>query len=520
MTSRRPDDERDIRDWLSDSAPRTLPPGLRTALEGILSEPPNAASAAVGGRGHHVWGSTRTVMRLAAVLAVLAIIGGLALLHFSSPYAASPSVTASANPSYSIVASPTRTAQVTRAAGSSWTLVDGALPLLIPGDEWLTPPCPVFARPGGGFVAFVSTARGEAIVNHAALAAPAPSAAATPAGPRETEVFTSPDGVTWTLVSTLPTLDATVADMVEAAGVFVAVGWAGQEPPLGGAAEIWTSRDLRTWSASDVSRPEGAPAEHVVYGPAGFLVWGVGNSEAFPYDFWISKDGSSWQPLTASGLPNAVYIGAFDVRVLGNGYTIYDGTAVWRSTDAVHWARAWAYTGPGASPKLEGDPFVALGPVFAAGSGGFVSFGRSGNVSGGPTPGPEHILTWTSSDGIQWSPGKTNFFGVNLAFASDSDGFIAAGAQPAADDTSGTTWGKLAAWRTSDGGTWTAVADLPTVGSTDVLFNSSWLPGPSAVEVVGVVGDGTHVVIVCLDASGLTPGIGARSGNLRLVVGP
>jgi hypothetical protein len=180
--------------------------------------------------------------------------------------------------------------------------------------------------------------------------------------------------------------------------------------------------------------------------------------------------------------------------------------------DAAHWARAWAYTGPGASPKLEGDPFVALGPVFAATSGGFVSFGQSGNVSGGPTPGPEHILTWTSSDGLRWSPGKVNSFGVNLAFASGSDGFIAAGAQPAADDTSGTPWGKLAAWRTSDGQNWTLVSDLPTVGSTDMS---------SAVEVLGVVSDGSHVVIVCLDASGSTPQTGAlRSGNLRLVVGP
>ncbi len=521
MTSRQPDDERDIRDWLSDSVPRTLPPGLRTSLERILSEPPAAASAGKWSRTRRSVASTRTFMRLAAVLAVLGIVGGLALLRSSSPYTASPSATATAtatatespNPSNpSVVPSPTGTAQATRVAGSSWTLVDRALPLLVPGDEWLTPPCPVFARPGGGFVAFVSTARREGTLSGNALSAPAPSAAATPAGSGETEVFTSPDGMSWTMVSTLPTPDATVADMVEAAGAFVAVGWAGLEPPLGGAAEIWTSMDLRTWSAADVSRPEAAPAQHVVYGPAGFLVWGVGNSEAFPYDFWISKDGLNWQPVTPSGLPQGMALFMGGIGILPGGYTIYDSATVWQSADAEHWARAWAYTGPGASPKLEGDPFVALGPAFAASSGGFVSFGRSGNVSGGPMPGPEHILTWASADGIRWSPGKTNSFGVNLAFASGSDGFVAAGAQPAADDTSGTPWGKLAAWRTSDGQTWTPVADLPTVGSTN----------PSAaVEVLGVVSDGRHIVIVCLDASGSTPATGMlRSGNLRLVVGP
>jgi hypothetical protein len=518
MTTRQPDDERDIRDWLSDSTPRTLPPGLRPSLERILSQPPAAPASAKWSRPRSSVAWTGTFMRLAAVLGVLGIIGGLALLRSSSPYPASSSATATAtatavaNPSRpSIAPSPTGTAQATRVAGSSWTLVNRALPVLIAGDEWLTPPCPVFARPGGGFVAFVSTARRQGTIKGTALGAPAPSAAATPAGSRETEVFTSPDGVTWTMTSALPTPDATVADMVEAGGRFVAVGWVGHQPPLGGTAEIWTSRDLRTWSATDVSRPEAAPAEHVVYGPAGFLVWGVGNSEAFPYDFWISKDGSSWQPVTPSGLPNSVNIGSFDVHVLAGGYTIYDGTTVWQSTDGVHWARAWAYSGPGASPSREGDPFVALGPVFESGFGGFVSFGQSGTVSGGPSPGPEHILTWTSSDGIRWSPGKANSFGANLVFASGSDGFIATGAQPAADDTSGTPWGKLAAWRTSDGQTWTPVADLPTVGSTDVS---------AAVELLGAVSDGTHLVIVCLDASGSTPGTGAmQSGNLRLVVG-
>jgi hypothetical protein len=532
MTGERQDPEQIIRDWLSDSAEPSAPVSLRDSVERMLSAPPSRGASSLPFWKLSRSGTARTFARLAAVLSVAAVIAGMVYLRSGSFGTTSPSSSPTARPTAaqsagvsasaldgSVAPSLVRTPEVTQLAGSSWKVVDGALPELLPIDEWLTPSCPIFARAGGGFVAFVSTARPDRAVKGDGLGAPAPTAAATPAGPRETEVFTSSDGVTWTMASTLPTPDATVADMAEAAGMFVAVGWAGPEPPLGGAAEIWTSSDLRTWSSTDVSRLDGAPAAHVVYGPAGFLVWGVGNSETFPYDFWISKDGSDWQQLITSGLPNAVSIGTFDVHVLAGGYTIYDGTTVWQSTDAARWARAWAYTGPGASPKLDGDPFVALGPVFTTTSGGFVSFGRSGTVSGGPTPGPENILTWTSSDGIRWSPGKTNSFGVNLVFASGPDGFIAAGAQPAADDTSGTPWGKLAVWRTTDGHTWTPASDLPAVGSTDVLFNSPWLPGPSAVEVLGVVSDGVHTVIVCLGANVSTGQTGDMRGNLRLVVG-
>jgi hypothetical protein len=530
MTGERQDPEQIIRAWLADSAEPSAPDSLRDSVERMLSAPPTRGASSLPFWKLSRSGTARTFARLAAALAVAAVIAGMVYLRSGSFGTTSPSGSPTARPTAaqsagvsasapdgSFAPSLVRTPEVTQLAGSSWKVVDGALPELLPIDEWLTPSCPIFARAGGGFVAFVSTTRPDRAVKGDGLGAPAPSAAATPAGPRETEVFTSSDGVTWTMASTLPTPNATVADMAEAGGVFVAVGWTGQQV-IAGSAAIWTSRDLRTWSATDVSRSEGAPASHVVYGPAGFLAWGVGNSEASPYDFWISPDGWSWRALPTSGLGDQHGLFIRSIGILPGGYTIYDTDTVWQSRDGSHWSQAWTYAGPGSNPKL-GEPFVALGPVFAAHSGGYVSFGQSGVVSGGPTPGPEHILTWTSSDGIQWSPGTTDALGANLVFASGPDGFIAAGAQPAADDTSGTPWGKLAAWRTTDGQTWTPASDLPAVGSTDVLMNSPWLPGPSAVEVLGVVSDGVHTVIVCLSANVSTGQTGDMRGNLRLVVG-
>jgi hypothetical protein len=298
-----------------------------------------------------------------------------------------------------------------------------------------------------------------------------------------TRVFRSGDGTTWNEKSSLPTRDATVSAVTETDGLTVAVGWLGDAPDT---AMAWTTSDMQTWHATELPAPADTRAYGIAVGPAGFLAWGDAPTST---EFWISADGVAWRSLATSGLPETVD----ELYAIPGGYAIRgflsDRAAVWRSNDGQHWTQTW--TGPGPS----GMEYYALGPIAKATDGSYVSFGVAGVGTGGGSTVPFDLLVWTSSDLTSWTqsarvpaPGWMN------GFAAVPGGFVAAGAQPAAGDAGVVSWGSLGVWTSPDGRTW-----HPLVGIAPT--------GP--IEVLSVVGDGTHAVVTFVD----------RDGNVRMLVG-
>lgn len=476
MTDQRLDTEQTIRDWLSDSVPDRAPASLRETLEDVTSGPAGHASPWPR-RGYGL----RFAGRVAAALAILAIAGsGLYLygnLRTAEPAAsAAKTAGATATGTAGATGAPGITPphpNVMHIWGSNWNLVDGALPQMV-ASSWGSFRSPIFSLPGGGFLAFVPSTAG-------------------PTAPTSwtTRVFQSTDGVNWTERSILPSDAARVTAVTEAGGQIVAVGWTTSGPDV--LPMTWTSADLHAWRATALPATKdalGTTAYGVAPGPAGFLAWGLGGQPGT--DFWISTDGATWRSLTTTGLPaDAAPDALFDVP---GGYAIR-GTllssqaAVWQSSDGATWTQTW--TGPGMS-GMEG---YALGPVVRAPGGGYISFGGTWMAPGGMTATPQDLLIWTSLDGATWTPSdRINRPGWTYEFAALPGGYVTAGTQPARADAGAAPFGSLGIWTSPNGRTWQPRAGLPSVGP---------------IEVLGVVGDGTHAVVVCVD----------QAGDIQLMVG-
>jgi hypothetical protein len=335
----------------------------------------------------------------------------------------------------------------------------------------------VFALTSGGFVAFVPSA--------GTGANPQPNAATS----WETRVYQSSDGIGWTQRGSLPNDTATVFAVAESGGNIVAAGLMGEASNM--RATAWSTTDLKTWHTIELPTPGQADNYSDVFGvaagPAGFLVWG----EAGPARrFWSSTDGLSWSSIIPSGLPADGVPSA--VSGVSGGWIIQgelpDRAAVWHSSDGATWTRSW--TGPGPS----GMEFYAMGPVFKASGGGYVSFGLAGMAPGGQSEMPYDKLIWTSRDGLSWTiSARVPSPGWVADYATGPGGYIAAGVL-APGDPIVLPVGSPAVWTSKDGRVWKAVAGLESMGS---------------MEVLSVVGDGATVVVVCVD----------QNGNVQLVVG-
>jgi len=335
----------------------------------------------------------------------------------------------------------------------------------------------VFALASGGFVAFVPSA-GDG-------ASPPFGTATT----WETRVYQSANGIDWVQRASLPGATDTVTAVAQSDDTIVAVGMMGEASKM--RATAWSTTDLETWHAIELPTPGQADNYSDVFGvaagSAGFLVWG----EAGPARrFWSSTDGLSWSSiipsgLPADGLPRAVF-GVSDGWVSQG--ELPDRAAVWHSTDGAAWTRSW--TGPGPS----GMEFYAMGPVLKASGGGYVSFGVAGMAPGGQAEMPYDTLIWTSRDGLSWTiSARVSSPGWVAGYAAGPDGYVAAGVLAPGDPMILPT-GSVAVWMSKDARSWKAIAGLDSIGSSQVL---------------SVVGDGSHVVVVCVD----------QTGNVRLVVG-
>jgi hypothetical protein len=498
MTGQRPDPEQVIRDWLADSAPKRAPASLRETLEESTSRPAGHARLWSGAAGR----GFRWAGRVAAAAAILAVAISGAYLYGNGPAkrpGSSPSASAAA------IVSPTNTPRATPSSasprplstivqlpGSSWRLVSGAFPQMV-SPAWAPFQPTVFELTGGasvGFVAFVPSA--AVVASH--RPGDAILAAFTTAGPTaptswETRVYQSSDGVQWAERSALPSDTATVTAVAEFGGNIVAVGWTGETPNE--RATTWTTTDLESWRAAEPPIPAHSDTYSDVFGiaagPSGLLAWGNAGTASM---FWLSDDGVAWTALAWSGLPAEAPID--ELFGLSDGWAIRgflsDRAAMWHSNDGARWTLTW--TGPGMSQQES----YALGPIFKAPGGGFVSFGGVAMAPGGPAALPSDMLIWISSDELSWTKSaRVKSPGWISGFSTGPGGYVAAGVL-APGDPGVLPWGTLGVWTSQDGRSWQAANAVPPVAS---------------IEVVSVVGDGAHVVVTCVD----------DQGNVSLLVG-
>ena len=148
-------------------------------------------------------------------------------------------------------------------------------------------------------------------------------------------VWTSPDGVDWTLSPDpegFAGYEAT--DVVDLDGTLVMVG----SSFTGEGGRIWLSEDGTTWDVAEVAGGmNGAYARTVALTPAGLVA--VGGSTSMEGLAWISTDGRSWQPL-GDPVPNAFFNGlhATDDGLLLTGATQAGTLETGIESNAMIWA--------------------------------------------------------------------------------------------------------------------------------------------------------------------------------------
>jgi hypothetical protein len=446
MTGRREhetDEEQAIRAWLAESAPDRAPSSLRETLESVTTR--RAGNA----RPDQLLARRAAVLKLlAAAVAVLALVASSVYLYARS--ASAPSGQGASS-------------------GLSWRAVIGGLPALDgsyrPGGP------PLYARPSGGFVAFI------------------PGVVPSQTGGMWTtgsEVFTSPDGITW---AEQAYLDGYVTSMVSAGSRSVAVGCSVQDGRE--TASAWTTSDFKSWEGGSLPGLAGSSScvAGIAAGPNGFLAWtfvpASSGSEAVRLSrfFWSSADGTSWQILNVTGLPADVSVD--DLSAIANGYVIRgilgDRAATWYSADGHDWVQAWT------GPEPSGGEAYRLGKVFETPAGGYVSFG------GAVLPSSEadvlaDWLTWTSEDGLHWTLAqRAPAPGWITDIAKGPEGYVAVGSNERKEqDPVVTRLGPPAVWTSTDGRTWQPVGGLPVTAIATA--GSYW-----------VASEGAHVVVVCED---------------------
>jgi hypothetical protein len=488
MSDRRLDPEQVVRDWLAGSAPHRAPASLKAAVEEVTSRPTGHARP----WPRAGWRSFRFAGRVAAAVAILAVAGTGAYFYgnfrATAPVGPSegPSATATAtSPSSSaIAASPTASPSpspsiaplqpvITKLPGSNWSLLSGAFPEMVK-PMWSQYQRTVFALASGGFVAFLPSAG---------------NGASQPFGTAttwETRVYQSANGIDWVQRASLPGATDTVTAAAQSGGTIVAVGSTGETPNM--TAMAWTTSDLLTWDSTALPAPAGAGAYStalaVAGGPDGFLACGE-------TEFSTSPDGLSWTPLVTSGAPG--FFSWIDgLYAVPDGWVIRgelpDRWAMWHSADGGTWTQAWT------GPAPQGLEFYALGPILKAAGGGYVSFGVAGMEPGGQPEKPYDTLIWTSKDLLRWTVSeRVATPGWIADYAAGPGGYVAAGVLAPGDPMILPT-GSVAVWTSKDGHAWKAIAGLESIGSS---------------QVVAVVGDGAHVLAVCVDGT----------GNVQLVVG-
>jgi hypothetical protein len=242
--------------------------------------------------------------------------------------------------------------------------------------------------------------------------------------------------------------------MAPVADGFIAVGV--QQPPA--RAIVLHSTDGATWTALDGwAAADGTTA--IAAASSGSRTVVVGSSGAGAAA-WVS-DGGTWRASSGAdlaGLAGAVVMNSVTATADGwvaGGFrddpaNLATAAAVWRSTDGATWT-------------LDGTPAVFAGGriqgVAASGT-TIVAVGTAGDPSYGPAG------AWVSTGGAWTRATIDDAAGVMRAVAATPDGFVAVGQD-------GTDRGARV-WRSTDGRTWTAIADQPALhhGSSPIRMLS------------------------------------------------
>ncbi|MFV1962685.1 MAG: WD40/YVTN/BNR-like repeat-containing protein [Acidimicrobiia bacterium] len=366
---------------------------------------------------------SRWLVAVAAAVAVLVLVGGVALLF---------SLTGSETP-------PANSAQ-------AWSRV--------PGNE------AVFDQ---GWMSSV-TAGGPGLV------------AVGSAGDDSAAVWTSVDGLTWSRVPD----DSAVFGVEDVEPVLWSVTAGGPGLVAVGSAEdhvaaVWTSVDGTTWFRvphDDAVFPPGWMTSVTVGGPGLVAVGGLDPGAAV----WTSVDGITWtrvphdETVFGSGVMNSVTAGGPGLVAVGedNG-----NAAVWTSVDGVIWSRV-----PD-DESVFGDPSVLFG--------GPGELSMSSVTAGGPglvAVGSDNFdaVVWTSVDGVTWSrvPDDDAVLGGDREQSMSSvivggPGLVAVG---------GDNW-DAAVWTSVDGLTWSRVPDDEAAlgGAVRQVMNSATVGGSGLVTV-------------------------------------
>ncbi len=267
---------------------------------------------------------------------------------------------------------------------------------------------------------------------------------------------------------------------------FIAVGY---EQP-GPHAAVWTSPDARRWTrVTGFPAVEGSAAFAVAADEGRIVVVGSDRSGAVS---WASTDGRTWSlaPAGPALAGPAAATAMVAVVAFGDGFVAAgrsDDPAAGRTAAAV-WLSADGLTW---QRIVAGDAFAGARVVGLAASGGrLVAVGTAG-----PEQAPS--LAWTSSDGRTWTrvadPALAG--GVVRAVAAGGPGFVAVGAA-AADD-------RALAWTSPDGATWAAVPDGPAFENGGAAIRMLGVSGsPGGLAAVGWRSDAGNGSAVAWSSSG------------------
>jgi hypothetical protein len=185
------------------------------------------------------------------------------------------------------------------------------------------------------------------------------------------QFYASADGgATWYLARTqLPGGGRPPAGQAAARIAGGAHGWLAEGPKA-----IWTSQDGLSWTlaaAHGISPQLSGDNIEAVTGTAdGFLAAGwAGNAGGNQAVIWISRDGKTWQRLTATQLGLLTVSGRTPTDIQfatsrGNDTLVSDGSSVWLSTDGgTAWTQVPVAVNHGASNDISGLSFDGSGLI-------------------------------------------------------------------------------------------------------------------------------------------------------------
>lgn len=301
-----------------------------------------------------------------------------------------------------------------------------------------------------------------------------------PQGDGDAVVWTSTDGVSWSLVPHDESVFGGegrqwIHSVAQGGPGLVAVG------SNDDTAAVWTSPDGITWSQVPYDREafgeSGSTIMSVTAGGPGLVA--VGMDDRRVAAVWTSEDGKTWSRIphddTVFGGARDVFM--MDVAAAGPGLVAVGGggdlAAIWTSPDGITWSRVPL------DDDLAGVESSSIVSVTAGGP-GVVAVGTVVEASNQPA------AVWTSIDGIAWSRvthddaifGEDGWNEMRSVVAVD-DGLVAVGFD--VDLLQGSS--DAAVWISVDGIAWSRVPHDEAVFGSDAMSSVAF--GERRVVAVG-----------------------------------